>query len=112
LGFSGISWFLRAWCETYDKFQDFPLNRILEIEWSRQHAPIPEPDTEWEECMTLRVRANRELSRPERQAVELDYGMTNGVLEIPVRKAMMEYQLEHLGMVKAEGSIPLLEKTR
>jgi hypothetical protein len=34
------------------------------------------------------------------------------VLEIPVRKAMMEYQLERLGMVKAEGSIPLLEKTR
>jgi hypothetical protein len=111
LGYSGVSWFLRAWCETYDNFQDFSLNRILEIEWSRQHAPLPEPDVEWDEWTTIRLRANKNLSRPDRQSVELDYGMTNGVLEIPVRRAMLGYQLDRMGLSKAEG-LPLLEITR
>jgi predicted DNA-binding transcriptional regulator YafY len=111
LGYSGVSWFLRSWCETYDQFQDFSLNRMLEIEWSKQHAPIPEPDTEWEEWTTLRLRANRGLSRPERQAVELDYGMTTGVLKIRVRKAMLGYQLDRLGLASAERT-PLLEIPR
>jgi hypothetical protein len=111
LGYNGVSWFLRSWCETYDQFQDFSLNRILEIEWSKQYAPIPESDTEWEEWTTLRLRANRGLSRPERQSVELDYGMTTGVLEIRVRKAMLGYQLDRLGLTNGGGS-PLLEISR
>ena len=111
LGYNGVSWFLRSWCETYDQFRDFSLNRILEIEWSKQYAPSPEPDTEWEEWTTLRLRANRGLSRPERQAVELDYGMTTGVLKIRVRKAMLGCQLARLGLANAGGT-PLLEISR
>lgn len=114
LGHNGFRWHLRAWCEKNDAFQDFTLSRISEIEWSREHAPVPEPDREWEEWVILRVRANRGLEKARRQAVEHDYGMTNGILEIKVRKAMQGYLRERLGLPQADGTLPdsLLECTK
>jgi hypothetical protein len=60
------------------------------------------------------VRANRSLDKVRRQAVELDYGMTNGVLELKVRKAMEGYLRDRLGLSMTDGSVPvpLLECTK
>jgi hypothetical protein len=106
LGHNGARWHLRAWCEKNDAFRDFTLSRISEIEWSREQAGLPRPDLEWEEWVTLRVRANRSLDKSRRQAVELDYGMTSGVLELRVRKAMEGYLRDRLGLPMADGSAP------
>lgn len=114
LGHNGTRWHLRAWCEQNNSFRDFAMNRISEIEWSREQARLPQPDAEWQEMVTLRVRANRSLDKVRRQAVELDYGMTNGVLELKVRKAMEGYLRDRLGLSMTDGSVPvpLLECTK
>lgn len=104
LGHSGVRWHLRSWCEKNDGFQDFALNRISEVEWSRETAQLPQPDRDWDEWVTLRVRANRSLDKARRQAVEFDYGMTNGVLELKVRKAMQDYLRERLGLPLVDGT--------
>lgn len=91
LGHTGAWWFVRAWCETYDIFQDYPIHRIENIEWSRQQAPSIEKDLEWEEWTSLLLRAKPTLDRASRKVVEYDYGMTGGKVAIPVRKAMLKY---------------------
>lgn len=112
LGHDGTHWFLRAWCEKNDAFRDFSLSRIGEIEWSREQAKPPQPDHDWQEWVTFRVQANRTLDKAKRQAVELDYGMTDGVLEFKVRKAMQGYLRDRLGLMRADGTAPeaLLEQ--
>jgi hypothetical protein len=114
LGHNGLRWHLRSWCEKNDGFQDFTLGRISEIEWSRETAQLPQPDLEWQQFVTVKVRANRNLDRLQRQVVEMDYGMTNGVLELRVRKAMENYLRERLGLPLTDGSVTgsLLECTR
>ncbi len=39
--------------------------------------------------------------------MELDYGMTNGVLELKVRKAMEGYLRDRLGLAMADGTVPV-----
>lgn len=114
LGHDGAHWFLRAWCEKNDDFGDFRLSRIGEIEWSRNQAKPPRPDLEWQEWVTFRVRPNRRLDKAGRKAVELDYGMTDGVLELKVRKAMEGYLRDRLGLMRADGTAPeaLLERAK
>lgn len=104
LGHNGIRWHLRAWCETNDRFDDFEINRIPEIEWSKQQAPLPQPDRDWNEWVTLRLRANRGLDKMSRQAVEFDYRMTGGELEIKVRRAMEPHLRQRLGLPQADGT--------
>ena len=98
LGHNGTRWHLRAWCERNDDYRDFPLGRIAEIEWTRDHMDLPRADEDWNAIVTLKVRPHRSLSPLQKQAVELDYGMTGGMLKIKVRKAMEEYLRARLGL--------------
>lgn len=112
LGHNGFHWYLRAWCERNAGFQDFSLGRISEIEWSREQAPLPQPDLDWEEWVTLRLRANPKLDKANRQTVEFDYGMSKGPLTIKVRKAMQSYLLARLGIGVVGNSASLFERVK
>lgn len=103
LGHNGSRWHLRAWCERNDDYRDFPLTRIAEIEWTRDHMDLPRTDEEWNAIVTLKIRPHRNLSALQKQAVELEYGMSGGLLKIKVRKAMEEYLRDRLGL-PVEGS--------
>lgn len=111
LAHDGNRWQVRAWCDRADDYQDFCLSRIAEIEWTRDHMDLPHPDLDWNNVITLKVRPHDSLDPLARKEVELDYGMTNGVLEIKVRKSMEGYLRSRLGLPLAEGarSVALLE---
>jgi len=107
LGHNGARWHLRAWCEQHDEFRDFTLSRIAEVEWSREHTEMPMADKDWDAWVTLRVCPHQELNADQRKAVERDYAMRNGGLKLKVRKAMEGYLRERLGLVMADGRLPL-----
>ncbi len=114
IAFNGHNWHLRAWCERSDDYLDFPLNRILEIEWARELMGLPRPDAEWDAWVTLKVRPRRDLDALRKRAAELDYGIPKAGLKLKIRKAMEPHVRERLGLPQEDGTPaatpnPLLE---
>ncbi|MCX6876637.1 MAG: WYL domain-containing protein [Verrucomicrobia bacterium] len=107
LGHNGACWHVRAWCEQNGDLRDFTLSRIAEVEWRRGRADLPAEDKDWKQWVTLRVRPHQDLNEAQRQAVERDYAMRNGVLKLKVRKAMEGYLRDHLGLAMADGKPPV-----
>ncbi|MCB1133355.1 MAG: WYL domain-containing protein [Verrucomicrobiae bacterium] len=106
LGHDGLRWHARAWCFENGEYRDFVLGRMEEAEWPEEVFQAPEPDAAWETRVTLVFRANQELDEPQRNAIERDYGMTAGRLEITVREAMREYVLAQLRIPADDGARP------
>lgn len=98
LGFDGFRWHARAFCEKDNMFKDFVLSRIGEIKECRSSSADAVNDTAWHEVVDLEVGAHPALSEGQRRAIELDYGMREGRVQIPVRKALLYYTLKRLGL--------------
>lgn len=96
LAFDGFRWHIRAWCGSTQKFKDFVIGRILDLGEMRESNFDPAWDEEWRRAFTLRLAPNPELSTAQKRAVELDYGMTNGVREIPTKIALAFYLIKQL----------------
>lgn len=109
LGSDGCRWHLRAWCERGDRFRDFSIRRIMEIEWTRDLMALPRPDVDWETLTVLKLRPNRSLDAVTRAALEVDCAMIGGVAELPVRKAMLPYLRRQLGLPEVRSdALPVI----
>jgi hypothetical protein len=104
---NGDRWHVRAWCELREDWRDFTMSRFVESEWPEQRPAPPRTDAAWDTWVTLRLRAHRGQGEASRRAVELDYGMTNGVLEIKVRQAQANYLRARLQVPLMDGTAPL-----
>lgn len=91
---NGLRWHLRAYDRSKKQFADFVITRI------RQVTPLegkPQPheciaaDEQWMSTVQLQLVPHPHMKWP--QAVELDYGMTQGVLQVTTRAAMAGYVL-------------------
>src|SRR5690348_8709075 len=87
IGSDGFRWHARSYCALDKVFKDFVLSRILGIRGTKSADVDPTADAD-----------GHELSAGQRKIVELDYGMSGGVAEIPVRKALLYYTLRRLGL--------------
>ena len=92
--YSGFRWHLRGYCHTRKDFRDFVLSRISKPSVSSEDYVDSSNDRLWHETITLSIEANRQLSADQRRLVEKDFGMTNGALELTVRKALAHYALQ------------------
>lgn len=52
----------------------------------------------WDEIVDLEVGPHPDLSPNQRRVIELDYGMQDGCVKIPVRRALLYYSLKRLGL--------------
>jgi predicted DNA-binding transcriptional regulator YafY len=98
LGFDGGRWHARAWCHTRREFRDFVLARILEV---RKTGPVeadPAADRGWHEEVTLKIAPHPDLKDGKRRAIELDFGMSGGAVEITTRVCLSIYLERHLGL--------------
>lgn len=102
----GNRWHVRAWCETNNEFRDYNLSRIREAEWPEPADPLGVEDRDWQEMVTLTLRPSHQLNDEQRRAVELDFGMKEGVLKLKVRKALENYLRDRLHLPLADGSQP------
>jgi hypothetical protein len=98
LGFDGFRWHARAWCDNHRDFRDFVLARILEIGETRSDCVDPADDAGWQREVSLRLAPHPGLKGGDRRAVELDFGMTDGSIEVSLRVCMAYYFMLQLGL--------------
>lgn len=89
---NGHRWHVRAFDRKSTQFRDFVCSRFLEIDILDQ--PIEEHeadgnDMQWHTILSLQIIAHPRLAHP--RAIELDYTMKEGLLELPVRAAIVGY---------------------
>jgi len=96
LGFDGFRWHARAWCHSREAFRDFVLARVLSISRGAPSEIDARHDTAWHQFVVHRIGPHPKLPTGARKAIELDYGMKNGVLEIRTRACLSFYLIRHL----------------
>ncbi len=95
---TGLRWHVRAYSEEHYAFRDFVLSRFVEAECLPDPAESSaEYDEDWVETLTLKLGPHAKLP-PEKQAgLLLDYGTADSVV-IEVRRALVGYLLQRLGV--------------
>ncbi len=96
---TGLRWHVRAYSEaTYD-FRDFVLSRFVAAECLDEPAESSaEHDEDWVEMVTLKLGPHTGLNPKKRESLLLDYGVNGEVIEVKVRRALIGYLLQRLGV--------------
>jgi hypothetical protein len=95
-GFDGQRWHVRAFCQERMDFRDFVLGRIEKVDQPGDLKHPDQKDLDWETEEILSFCPADHLNASQRHAIEMDYRMENGVLEMKVRRAMKHYLLRSL----------------
>ncbi|PJJ18879.1 WYL domain-containing protein [Janthinobacterium sp. 67] len=106
----GFRWHVRAYCDQREKFIDFVIARILEISVTDVPGADSANDQGWNRVVKLVLCANPALAEGHRRVIELDYGMTDGVIELNCRQALLYYALKRLGLHKFDSDVARPEK--
>ncbi len=93
----GIRWHVRAYCEKNQQYRDFVLSRFSSLPEEEGPASYTkEQDDEWNTQIVLKLIPDPRLNATKRKAIELDYCMENGQLNITARAAQVKYLLQKL----------------
>lgn len=106
LGFDGFRWHARAWCHVHGDFRDFVLARLLTIRRMKEDAIDPQADRAWQVLVTLRLGPHPRMTAGQRRAIELDYGMVDGVAEVMTRVCLSYYLERQLRLDLDPSTLP------
>lgn len=110
LGFDGFRWHVRAYCHKRERFSDFVLARILDIESFEPSHVDAKRDAQWHTVLKLVLAPHPDLPAATKRVLELDYGMTDGEVELPCRQAFLYYTLRRLGLHSKGTSDPAAQQ--
>jgi hypothetical protein len=97
LVFNGFRWHIRAFSHEHNDYRDFVLARFISLpEFADGTTHFVENDANWNLLETLVIAPHPELSPEQQVVVADDFGMTDGKLYLPVRRAMRLYVLRML----------------
>lgn len=99
----GMRWHVRVFCHMERKFKDFILSRFLEVKDMGEPGAAANEDKRWHESIDVILIPNPKLSKGQKNVIALDYGMENGRLVVPVRKAILYYFKKRLRLDVAEA---------
>lgn len=102
----GHRWHVRAWCEENGDFRDFVISRVQEVLESRPAATASSADTWWHTFVDVVIVPRAGLTDGQRLAIEADFGMDGGRLEIRTRKALAFYLLRQMQLDRAPDQLP------
>jgi len=104
----GFRWHVRAYCHARAEFRDFVISRITHVDHAEptQEDGAPAHDTAWNTELELVLVPHPRLSKAHRNAIELDYGMTEGRTVLTCRLALVFYVLRHLRLEADRVSPP------
>jgi len=111
-GFDGLRWHVRALCQRSGEFRDFVVGRFQAVGRSKPCDAAERVDADWLENETLIFEPSPELSPHQQTALEMDYGMVDGRLELTVRRAMRIYALRRLGFIDDPLEPPMLNELK
>lgn len=96
---TGLRWHVRAYNEdTYD-FRDFVLSRFVDARKLEDPAESSmQYDDDWMEVVTLRLTPHPKLDSQKRMSLMIDYRGENELIEMPIRRALIGYALQHLSV--------------
>ena len=101
---TGLRWHVRAYSEDSCDFRDFVLSRFVAAEClDAPAASSAEYDEDWVEGVTVKLAPHKGLDALRRDSLLLDYGAIGGVIEVEVRRALLGYVLQHLGVDTTVG---------
>lgn len=89
--FDGFRWHVRAWCHRSARFKDFVLSRCCKAQHFGEPGVGADRDDFWQMILEVSLVPNSALTPSQREAVEFDYGMSDGVVHISVRLALLYY---------------------
>lgn len=93
---------VRAWDDRRRIFTDFVIGRIMAAEMKPDYPWVDAiADTHWHETVDVQLAAHQKLSKSQRTAIEREYGMQGGKLTVTVRKALLIYLLDRLGLLES-----------
>jgi len=100
---TGLRWHVRAYSEdTYD-FRDFVLSRVQEAQQLDESAESsPQYDDDWMEIISIKLKPHPELNEKQRLTLKYDYNMTNDMIELNVRRALVGYVLQRMAVDTTE----------
>ena len=105
LNYDGFRWHARSFCHMSKTFKDFLLARILELGETKPSSVDQKDDTDWHKMILVRIGPNPGLSKGAQQIIALDYGMTDGVREMEIRKASLLYFYKNMRFDIPEGQL-------
>ena len=91
---NGLRWHVRAYDRNREAFIDFVITRIADpviTDSEPQEHEAREADIQWNRIVEMELVAHPKL--PNRETIEMDYGMQDGVLKVNVRAAVAGYVL-------------------
>lgn len=92
---NGLRWHVRGFDRKHSEFRDFVLTRIkaaVVLEGSRlSEAELETQDRQWNRFVELELVPHPRIEHSE--AIELDYGMTQGLMNVEIRAAIAGYLL-------------------
>lgn len=96
---TGLRWHMRAYQEASYDFRDFVLSRINEAECLDAPAESNmQYDDDWVEYVNLRLAPHAGLDAAQRASLLLDYGASDALIDINVRRALLGYLLQRLNI--------------
>lgn len=96
---NGLRWHVRAYNEQAFDFRDFVLSRFVEATLLDTDAESsPQYDDDWVETVTLQLAPHPGLSPRKQQNLLFDYGVTDAVITLQVRRALLGYVLQRLSV--------------
>ena len=94
---NGLRWHVRAYNHDNYDFRDFVLSRFSFAQQLGFDAESSQDyDDDWVEKITLKLQPHPGLSEKQRIALNYDFDMQHGSLEIDVRRALAGYVLQQL----------------
>ena len=95
LVYTGMRWHVRAYCEKNNQYRDFVLSRLRgqpELEGISENGI--DGDEVWNNEVTVIIEPDSRLTAAQKAIIEADFGMQNGQLLIPTRRALVKYVLQ------------------
>lgn len=95
LVYTGMRWHVRAYCEKNGQYRDFVLSRLRgEPELLGKSENVITEDEDWNTEVTVVIEPDSRLTPTQKAIIEADFGMLNGQLLIPTRRALVKYVLQ------------------
>jgi predicted DNA-binding transcriptional regulator YafY len=93
----GHRWHMRAFDGDKDRYSDFVLSRIEKINLKECEVTNLPEDTNWSSHVPLCLQPDPTLSDRQKERLQIEYDMEDGMLSLCVRKAMLFYYLRFYG---------------
>jgi predicted DNA-binding transcriptional regulator YafY len=93
--YTGMRWHVRAYCEKNRQYRDFVLSRLRgEPGLLGKSDNLSAMDDDWNTKLPVVIAPDERLNKAQQAIIETDFGMVEGQLMVPSRRALVKYILQ------------------